>query len=201
MSVNPKSRSPGRPRSEACREAALRAAIELLDELGFAGLSIDGIAARAGIGKRTIYRWWSTKGAVVIEAFLTQISPRIVFPVTNNPVEDLIAQLRSVVAAYIGKDGRTVQQLLALGQADEHVLKAFAEGYIEPRRQAAREALYRILGADTVDRIDIEEVIDSIYGPIFYRLLVQHRELDEDFIERHVRIYLSGLSKEIMPES
>lgn len=201
MSIDQKNRSPGRPRSEAAREAALHAALELLDEQGLTGLSIDGIAARAGIGKRTIYRWWPTKGAVVIEAFLAQISPKIAFPVTNKPVDDLIAQLRSVVAAYRGKDGRIVQQLVALGQTDEHVLKAFTEGYIEPRRQAAREALHRIFRANTFEQIDIEEVIDGIYGPIFYRLLVQHAELSENFIERHVKTCLSGLNREIIYET
>ncbi|BES69362.1 TetR/AcrR family transcriptional regulator [Marinobacter nanhaiticus D15-8W] len=196
MSATPEKRRSGRPRSEASREAALRAASELLDEQGYAGLSIEGIAARAGIGKRTIYRWWPTKGAVVMEAFLADISPRITFPTTDCPIADIKSQLRSVVTAYRGKDGRTVREIVALGRADMATMEAFVSDYLEPRREAAKKALIRIMDESVAEGADLDTIVDGLYGPIFFRLLVQHAPLDESFIERHVVIYLAGLRSE-----
>ncbi len=187
-------RRPGRPRSEASREAILAAASALLDEVGCAALTIEGIAARAGAGKRTIYRWWPTKGAIVIEAFLASISPDIVFRTTASARADLKRQLRSVVRTYNGKDGRTVRDLIALGQSDTAMLKDFVDGYIEPRRRLARTVLDRARANGEINQTaDLDEVIDGLYGPIFTRLLFRHAPLTENFIERHVEIVLNGL--------
>ena len=187
-------RSPGRPRSEASREAVLAAASALLDEVGCAALTIEGVAARAGVGKSTIYRWWPTKGAIIIEAFLASISPAIAFRTTASARADLKRQLRSVVRAYNGKDGRTVRDLIALGQSDPAMLMAFTEGYIEPRRRLARTVLDRARANGEIDQAaDLDEVVDGLYGPIFTRLLFRHAPLTEDFIEHHVEIVLNGL--------
>ncbi len=188
-------RPPGRPRSEAARAAILTAASALLDEVGCAALTIEGIAARAGVGKRTIYRWWPTKGAIVIEAFLATISPRIAFRSTVSARADLKWQLRSVVRAYNGKDGRTVSELIALGQSDPLMLKAFVDGYIEPRRRLARDVLERAVANGEIGRdANLDDLIDSLYGPIFTRLLFRHAPLSEDFIERHAEALLGSLA-------
>ena len=73
-------RTAGRPRSERARAATLEAAGELLDERGLAALSVDAIATRAGVSKATIYRWWPSKGAVVMDAFLERTSPHDAVP-------------------------------------------------------------------------------------------------------------------------
>jgi AcrR family transcriptional regulator len=72
----PRSRAPGRPRSAASRDAILKAAYQILNEGGFAGFTVEGVAARAGAGKATIYRWWQSKGTLAIEAFLVALTPR-----------------------------------------------------------------------------------------------------------------------------
>ena len=187
-------RPPGRPRSEASRKAALRAAIELLDELGYANLTIEGIAARAGIGKRTIYRWWPSKGAVVLEAFLTEITPQIEFRATGSALEDIKNQMRSTLRAYRGRAGRIVRELIAIGQADTDMLIAFRNAYIEPRRQMAKEVLKRAIATGEVrPNLDLDDFVDAMYAPFIYRLLVYRELKAESSIERYTDLLINGL--------
>ena len=67
----------GRRRSETSRQAILQAAFALMEEVGFDRMSIEGVAARAGVGKTTIYRWWGSRGVLAVEAFLTAVAPAI----------------------------------------------------------------------------------------------------------------------------
>ena len=102
-----------------------------------------------------------------------------------------------MVRAYNGQDGRTVRDLIALGQSDPAMLRAFVESYIEPRRRLAREVLERAIANGEIDRdADLEGVIDSLYGAIFTRLLFRHASLTEGFIDRHVETVLKGLAPE-----
>ena len=75
---------PGRKRSEESRQAILTAAAEMVAEVGYAGLSIEGIAARSGTGKQTIYRWWPSKAAILGEALLEGSLPPIDLPMTDD---------------------------------------------------------------------------------------------------------------------
>jgi Bacterial regulatory proteins, tetR family len=72
-------------RSEAAREAVLEAADDLLVENGFAGVTIEGIAARAGVGKQTIYRWWSSKTDILMDAFLEDAAQQLIPPDFGRP--------------------------------------------------------------------------------------------------------------------
>ena len=185
----------GRPRSASARKAALKAASELLNEGGFAKLTMDGIAARAGIGKRTLYRWWATKGAVAVEAFLAEVSRDFAFPTSDSALTDIKVQLRAVVKAYRGRAGKTVRELLALGQSDKAMLTTFFEGYIWPRREMAKLVLQRALAnGEILADTNLEVAIDALYGPIFYRLLVRHADLDDSFADHHADIILRGIS-------
>ncbi|WP_243366843.1 TetR/AcrR family transcriptional regulator [Fundidesulfovibrio soli] len=186
-------RPPGRPRSDAARKAILDAANSLLEESGYAKLSMEGIAARAGVSKATIYRWWPTKGAVAMEAFLGAISPRIAFPHTESAIADVTTQMRSLVRAYLGVDGRVVCELIALGQSEPETLASFVDGYLKPRRNAAKDALLRgVKSGEIRPDLDMDMLVDALYGPIFNRLLVRHLPLDEDYAEGVARIVFSG---------
>src|SRR5215813_10239635 len=108
----------GRPRDDAARRAILQATADLLEEVGFDKVSIEGIAGRAGVAKTTIYRWWHNKGVLALEAFLTAVSPKIAFLETAAPLDDLRAQVHKVGKLYRGKTGRVLCELIALAQAD-----------------------------------------------------------------------------------
>jgi AcrR family transcriptional regulator len=161
-------RAPGRPRSSASRAAILRAAYQILRERGFAGFTVEGVAARAGAGKATIYRWWQSKGTLAIEAFLVAIAPRMdAVPLTDSALADLRRQIHVAATIYRGRVGQLLRELIALGQEDSGTSRALRSQFVEPRRQAALGALRRAqatgeIRADT----DIEVVADEVLGPV-----------------------------------
>jgi len=184
-----KKRPPGRPRSSTCRMLALEATNTLLEESGFAKLSMEGIAAKAGVSKATLYRWWPNKGAVAMEAFMAATLPRITFPHTESAMADITAQMRMLAEAYRGATGKIIRELIALGQSDPKTMETFVEGYLTPRRNATKAVLRR--GIETGEirpDVDLEILIDALYAPIFHRLLLEHQPLTDDFV-----LQLAGL--------
>jgi AcrR family transcriptional regulator len=164
----------GRPRSETARDAILRAAVELLQDKGFAALSIDAIAARAGVGKATIYRWWPNKAAVVMDAFLADTAPGMPFPDSGSTREDLRSQMRSVTRLFNNPSvGGPFVALIGESQHDPALAAALRERFIASRRAAAKEVLARgIERGELRPDLDLDVTIDALYGALYYRLLV-----------------------------
>jgi len=194
MSASGAKRLPGRPRSDAARTAVLEAANSLLEEVGFSKLTMEGIAARAGVGKATLYRWWPSKGAVAVEAFMSAVAQRIAFPHTDSAVADIAAQMARLAEVYRGTTGRIVCELIALGQADPEILAAFMDGYMLPRRNAAKQVLRRGVEAGQIrGDVDLDLIVDALYAPIFHRMLQRHRPLDDAFVRQIADLVFSGL--------
>jgi AcrR family transcriptional regulator len=172
-------RAPGRPRSERATEAILTAARELLEQRGLKQLSVDAIAARAGVSKATIYRWWPNKAAVVMDAFLAGTGPRMPFPDTGSAREDLRRQLRSVIRLF--NEPRTRGPFVALiaeSQHDPQLARALRERFIARRRAAAREVFTRGQARGELrDDLDVDIAIDALYGALYYRLLISGEPL------------------------
>jgi AcrR family transcriptional regulator len=187
-------RAPGRPRSSASRAAILKAAYQILRESGFAGFTVEGVAARAGAGKATIYRWWQTKGTLAIEAFLVAIAPRMdSIPLTDSAIADLRRQVHVAAMLYRGRVGQLVRELIALGQEDSETSRALRSDFVEPRRQAALGALRRAQATGEIrPDIDIEVLSDALWGPIFHRLLVSRMPLDRGYIDKLLDLVLGG---------
>jgi AcrR family transcriptional regulator len=184
--TDPEVRTAGRPRSERARAATLQAAGELLDERGLAALSVDAIATHAGVSKATIYRWWPSKAAVVMDAFLERTSPQMPFPDTGSTREDLRRQMRSVIRLF--NDAATSRPFVALiaeGQHDPVLAAALRERFIAARRAAATEAFARgIERGDLKADLDVEIAIDALYGALYYRLLVSGEPLTPRYADR-----------------
>jgi AcrR family transcriptional regulator len=190
----PVARAPGRPRSSASRAAILKAAYQILRERGFAGFTVEGVAARAGAGKATIYRWWQTKGTLAIEAFLVSVAPRLdSIPLTDSPIADLRRHVHVAAMLYRGRVGQLVRELIALGQEDTETSRALRSDFVEPRRQAALGALRRAQATGEIDPgIDVEVLSDALWGPIFHRLLVSRMPLDRGYIDKLLDLVLGG---------
>lgn len=191
------SKAPGtRRRSGRAHQAILSAAAELLEETGYGNLTIEAIAAKAGVSKKTIYRWWSNKAAVVMEAYAEQAALNVPIPNTGSLRADLLAFLREVFAMHKKvKFGPTMASLVAEIQTDLGLAEAFRERFITQRRAVVRQMLERAMRRGELQgNLDLEVVVDALYGPIFYRLLVGHAPLGEQFAEKVVNQLMSGVS-------
>lgn len=168
----------GRPRGDEARLAILNAANALLEEEGLAGFTIEGVAARAGTARSTIYRWWPSRGALAMAGFLAETAPKIAYRPAESAVAEIREQMQRVARVYGGKVGRIIAAIVAQGQGDPETLRAFVDGYVRPRRADAMRALQRgIEVGELRAEIDCEVVLDALYGPITYRLLVPHAPL------------------------
>jgi AcrR family transcriptional regulator len=184
----------GRRRSDSSRQAILEATFNLLEEEGFDRLSIEGVAARAGVGKTTIYRWWPSKGVLAVEAFLSAVTPTIAFPDSSSARIDILRQIRALAELYRGPTGRFVREMIGASQHDPAMQRTFLEGFLQPRREAARLVFLRgIQTGEFRPDCDPDIAMDALYGPLYYRLLVSGASIDETFIAHLSDIVLHGL--------
>jgi AcrR family transcriptional regulator len=185
----------GRRRSEHSHRAILAATQQLLVEQGYRELTIEGVAARARVGKQTIYRWWPSRAALVLEAYLAgsdAITPPPPAGSAREDVRALLDWLVAVLAQPIG--GRVVAGLVADLPHDRELADRFRQGVVPARRLAMVEALERgrARGEIRADA-DLELAVDSLHGAVFYRLLLSGEPLDADFTERLAAQVLEGL--------
>ena len=186
-------RPPGRPRSEQARLAILRTTLQVLGKTGFSQLTIEEIAARARVGKATVYRWWPNKGALIADAFANSTVRQLHFPDTGSVDTDMSQQMQQLIKIFSSPRGRIVSAILAAGQSDKSLISAFRERFLKPRRQEAYVTLRRgILRGELRKDVDPDLLLDSLYGPIYMRFLIQHDRLTPDFVDRLCSLVLGG---------
>jgi AcrR family transcriptional regulator len=185
-----------RRRSKHSHRAIVDATRELLVERGYRELTIEGVAARAGVGKQTIYRWWPSRAALVLEAYLSGsdvVTPPAETGSVREDVRALLGWLVAVLAEPSG--GPVVAGLVADMQHDAQLAEGFRRDVVPARREAMLAALERgrergELRADA----DLELAVDALHGAVFYRLLLSGEPLDADFVERLADQVLDGLA-------
>lgn len=186
-------RPPGRPRSEQARLAILRSTLKLLGENGFSELTIEDVAAHAAVGKATVYRWWPNKAALIADAFASSTNRKLHFPDTGSVRTDMRQQMRQVIKVFRSRRGRIVSAILGAGQSDTELITAFRERFLWPRRREAYATLQRgILRGELRKNIDMDLILDSLYGPIYMRFLIRHDKLTPDFVDRLCELVLGG---------
>lgn len=184
----------GRPRSPETREKILKAAYEMLNEVGFIDLTIEGVAARAEVGKPTIYRRWKTKAQLAMDAFLEAVNPEITFPDTGSVMEDFREQMQKIVKLMNSPRGEVLANVIGCGQADEELIAAFRDNWLTPRKEDAKRILQRgIERGELREDIDEEIAIDALYSPLFYRLLLKHQPLNAKFVNKLIDVVMNGL--------
>ncbi|MCC3767547.1 TetR/AcrR family transcriptional regulator [Streptomyces sp. UNOC14_S4] len=185
-------------RSERSRRAILDAALELVGEVGFTRLTIEAIAARAGVGKQTIYRWWPSKAAVLFEAVVPEgLDPAdIELPDTGDLEADLKLVLRATVDDLLSErlDAPT-RALHAETQNDPELGRALTEKVLEPQLQAYVRRLRSAqragqLAADVDPRIALELLV----GPLFHRWQTRTLPLSHAYADTVVELALRGLA-------
>jgi len=191
----PKGRAPHR-RDEHARLAVLHAADDLLVERGFGGVTIEGIAARAGVAKQTIYRWWPSKVDILLDTLIDDASSQLAVPETGLAVESTRRYLRSL-ARFLTKEpaGKVLLALIGEAQHDPAMARTFHQRYLGPQREKERAMLRRgITAGELPAGLDIDAALDALCGPILYRALtgtpIPRAFIDgliADVLERHGR--------------
>ena len=186
-------RSPGRPRSEQARVAILGSALKLLGENGFSDLTIEDVAAHANVGKATVYRWWPNKAALIADAFASSTTRKLHFPDTGSVRTDMSQQMRQLIKVFRSRRGRIVSAILGGGQSDRDLIAAFRERFLWPRRREAYATLQRGIERGELRRnVDMDLLLDSLYGPIYMRFLIRHDKLTPEFVDHLCELVLTG---------
>lgn len=175
-SRTPKGRAPHR-RDENARLAVLHAADDLLAERGFNGVSIEGIAARAGVAKQTIYRWWPSKVDILLETLSEDAGRQLIAAGGGSAVEATRRYLHSL-ARFLTRDpaGRVFLALLGEAQHDPQMARRFRERHLDPQRARERALLQRGVDAGELSaELDVDAALDALCGPIVYRALTGAR--------------------------
>ena len=168
----PKGRA-SRRRSEHARLAVVRAADDLLAERGFAAVTIKGIAARAGVAKQTIYRWWPSKVDVLLDSLLDDAGSQLTVPDTGPVVEGVRRYLHGL-ARFLAEEpaGKVLLALMGEAQHDPATARLVHERFLGPQREHERAMLQRGIDSGELPAgLDIDDVLDALSGPIFYRAL------------------------------
>jgi AcrR family transcriptional regulator len=185
MSLMTAIRPLGRPRSEPARQAILAAALDLTAEVGYARLTMEGIAARAGVGKQTIYRWWPGKADVLLEAGVAKADLQV--PVTDHG--SYAADLRAFLAASYEMANKphfagVLRALMAQAQIDPVFGERFREAFLQRRRDALLVIVDRARHRGDLPGHPADNVIaDIVFGTIWYRVMATRRQLDTRLVD------------------
>jgi AcrR family transcriptional regulator len=186
----------GRPRSPEADRAILEAAVGLLAERGLAAMSIEEVAARAGVGKTTIYRRWPSKGLLALDAFVASFREQQPLPDTGTLRGDLRAALRAWVRAVTRTPtGAMLAGLIAEAQHDPELRGAWRDRVLEPLRTQHRIMLDRAVARGEIPTsVDQEVVLDMFFGAAEHRLLLGHLPMTEAFVDDVVDVILRGIA-------
>jgi len=176
-----------RPKRASDRTALIKqTTLDLAQEVGFTKLSIEAIAARAGVGKHTVYRRWPSKGALFLDALLPEDGPVIAFPDTG----DIEADLRTQTYAAVDLLGRPpfaplYQALLGEAQHDPSVAAALNERFIAPQAQRLRARLELAQRQGQVSpEFDLDLAMAILSGALYFQLLVTQELVTHDYVDR-----------------
>jgi len=185
-------RPPGRPRSPQADRAILHATLELLAADGFGRLSVEAVAALAGVGKATIYRRWGNKLALVLAAVGELSSHPLPDVTTGSTRDDLAALLRHMIEALTTTiAGRILPGLIA-ETARSPELHSVLEDFWIARRQLMLEVLrHGSAQGDLPSDIDHELIADLLYGPVHYRFLMNAAPVSPDLAGQLVDTVMS----------
>jgi AcrR family transcriptional regulator len=184
----------GRPRSEEAHKAILDATLELLAEVGFSALTVEGVASRAGVGKATIYRRWPSKLPLVVEAF-GQL-PGMEDADTGSLAEDLKRMLRGYLQAFNTTALSAVLPSLAGERAHNTELSKVFDPVSKERRIPLMRALERAVARGEIAAdVDLELAADLVVGPIAVCLFFKGGRLNPKMVGPMVDLALAGLAR------
>jgi AcrR family transcriptional regulator len=188
-------------RSVRAEAAILEATRELLIEVGVHGLTVEGVAARAGVAKTTVYRRWRSKEELALAVLLEMVNEIVAVPDLGYVRDELVA-LVNVAVRILGKTlmGRVMQGLVSDLTANEELGKAFREQVVSLRLAEVRRLIQRGIARGEL-RPDVDAVLvhELLFGPVYYRLLLSGGKLDGRLAERIVDAVVPGIAAQGKP--
>ncbi len=184
----------GRPRDPALKKKILMAAAQLLNEGGITSVTMEAVAARAGVGKPTLYREWPNAQSLAMAAFLDSANPEPACARKGKALNALRLQLRRIAQAFSSRTGRNTAMMIAAAQNDSELSKIFRNHFIMKSREIGRALLAAAVAARQLRAdIDFDVTLDLIYAPLYFRLLIGHGPLDAGFTDAVLDTALKGL--------
>ena len=174
----------------------MRATLDLAREAGYAKLSIEAVAARAGVGKHTIYRRWPSKGLLFLDSLVSQNEPMLDYPDTGDVVADLRRQIHAVVDLLGGPPwGPLYRALVGEAQHDPAVAAGLNERFIRPQaeRTIARLKVAREQGQISSD-FDLDLAMAVLSGPLYFRFLINQEPMTHGYVDRILQALFAGMS-------
>lgn len=177
----------GRPRNDtAVSHAAIMDAVyQLLQEKSASDLTMEAVARRANVGKPTLYKWWPSKAALIMAMFHERLAAKLEASQTATAEQAIRAKMRHLIGEFNGLFGKVMADLIAEGQSDPSILQELYERHISPRRASTVADIERgkasgELVPDTVPEL----LIDAIFAPVYYRLLLRFPPLTNQYGDR-----------------
>ena len=186
-------RQAGRPRSETARRAILDSAFSFIQEKPIAEISTIHIAQRAGVSTATVYRWWTTKEALLLEAVMFHCVQDVVLAEAGKPLDRLLDYVLQVGRSFMGRNGKVVARLLTAIQDNDVLRQEYNDQFYSPR---SRE-IYTVI-QQAIDEGDLPADLnppvfkDTIFGPLLARLLIRHEPIDEAYVTAIFRSAVAG---------
>jgi AcrR family transcriptional regulator len=182
------------PRCIRSRATILDAAADLLAAGGLHGFSMDDVAARAGVGKATIYRHWRTRDDLVVDVTLALCSP-VEAPDSGSLHDDVLALLRRLAARVNSAKIGPVMAAVIDGAERSPALRRVHERIVLERRAPMREVLERAQARGEARRdVSVDLAVDLAVAPVFYRRFVAHQRVDQRYLTSLVDVVCAVLA-------
>ena len=178
-----------------CHGAILDSVLQLMQKEGYNAVTIEGVARHAGVGKQTIYRWWGSRAELILEAFANHAADLVPTPDRGSIREDLEVFISAGFKRLFKGYGEIMRGLMADAILDPEFNKILREAFILRRRAATKEILKRgIERGEIAKDTDMDLMIDMLFGPVWFRLLVQHAKLDATFARQIIDAVLTAFA-------
>jgi AcrR family transcriptional regulator len=195
MTAQAPSRKRGRPRNEQAEAAILDAALGVLADHGYAGLTVEAVAARAGVAKTTVYRRWPGKGELLVDALTTVKHSAGDLP-GGSVADDLKWLMERMRRAWTSGDhGKIMRRLSAEGNDQPELYRMFCDRVVAPRRALVRSILQRGVDEGVIrDDVDLDDVIDMLSAPTIVSVMTLREKITRRQVEFVIDTVLAGIA-------